>query len=204
MSADMEQTLTRLGANRWQLRNTLSILWAGFEETAQFVADHGKLIPQSYKYDNRFSRKRNSALTFDWSNSAVTDALHANIPFTLPADALDKLSFQAQLRLDLLRQKDLDQHKTLTTNTYHLVDRTKYKTYHVKYLGDERIATPAGTFRSIKIEQRRPGKDKYTLIWLAVDWDYFVLRIQRIEDGKSSYQVDLKQADINGAKMASL
>ncbi len=203
LSAKIKQKLTNLGNHRWQLHNAASIMWVGFEEKALFTEKSGQVIPGTYHYNNKLSSKRNSNLIFDWANSAVTDTLHSDSPLALPDGALDKLSFQAQLRLDLLNQK-LPLIPPASETNYHLVDRTRYKTYNIKYLGEEIIETPAGKFNAVKIKQRRPDKEKHTLIWLAKDWDYFVLRIQRIKNGKSDYLIELKQATIAEKKIQGL
>ncbi|MEE8058758.1 MAG: DUF3108 domain-containing protein [Pseudomonadales bacterium] len=204
ITADMEHSLKKLGNDQWLLRNYVSIMFMGFEEKARFVEHSGQLTPQTYQYRNKLSSKRNSTLTFNSDKSSVTDSTHSKTPLQLPAGALDKLSFQVQLRLDLMAQYLLDQQEPFAEKTYHLVDRTQYKTYNVKYLGEETIETPAGKFNTLKMERRRSGKDKHTLIWLAKDWDYFVLRIQRMKKGKSSYQVNLKHASINGKTIKGL
>ncbi len=201
ITANMEQRLKKTGSNQWSLHNNLSIMFVGFEEKAQFLINNLRVQPQTYHYSNKLSSKRNSALTFNPKNHSVIDSLHTKTPLVLPEGALDKLSFQAQMRLDFMAQDPL---KAFKDKEFSLVDRTKYKTYRIKYLSEEVIETPAGKFNTVKIEQRRPGKDKYTLIWLAKDWDYFVLRIQRMEKGESEYQVNLKQAVIDGKTIKGL
>lgn len=199
ISAELKQTLKNLGSDHWQLHNRVSMLLAGFEEQASFSENNGTIVPSKYHYQNQLSRKRDSKLNFNWRNNTVTDSLHGNKPLTVPANALDKLSFQMQLRLDFLNQNT-----PFNEQSYLLVDKKRLKNYQIKYLGDEIIDTPAGTFNAIKLEQRRPGKDKSTLIWLARDWDYFILRIRRMDKAKTSYQVELKQATIDGRPITGI
>jgi Protein of unknown function (DUF3108) len=201
IDATMQQSLKKTDTDQWQLHNEIALMFVGFEEQAQFRVTGKKLTPVNYDYSNSFSSKRESSLRFDWENNSVTDIRHSKTPLTIPEGALDKLGFQVQLRLDLLNSENGN---TFTEKTYTLVERKKLKHYIVTPLGEELINTSAGKFNAIKLQQRRQGKDKHTLIWLAKDWDYFVLRIQRIEEGKSRFQVDLSQATINGKVVQGL
>ncbi len=192
ISAEMEQTLSKNDQQQWQVRSYASILFASVEERATFTEAEHQLTPLSYDYINKMSSKRNSELAFNPEQKTVIDRLHSKTPLKLPESSYDKISFQTQLMLDLLNTPDFSQ------KTYHLVDRTKYKTYEVIKLGEEMINTPLGRFNAVKLEQRRPGKDKYTLLWLAKDWDYFLLRIVRIDEGEKEYQIDLKEGELDG------
>jgi hypothetical protein len=199
IDVDLKQTLTRLDNSRWQLRNYVSKLVLEIDENAIFSELNGKLKPSSYHYRNNLNTKRNSSLLFNWSSSSVSDSVQAKTLLKLPVGTVDKLSFEAQLRLDLLNQQI-----THVDNQYSLVEQNKYKTYRVKYLREELLSTAIGTFNAIKLEQTRAGKDTRTLIWLAKDWDYFLLRIQRMEEGEEAYQIDLKEAVIDGEKLTGL
>jgi hypothetical protein len=197
-SADVKQSLSPISNNQWLLRNHVSILLAGFEEKAQFSESHGVITPLKYQYINKISKKRNSKLHFNPEKNNVIEQLFSKKPLALPEYALDKASFQAQLRLDL------DSQTNFTEKEYYLVDRTQYKTYTVRKLGEETITTALGKFTALKLEQRRPGKSKYTLIWLAKDWDYFLLRLQRFDRGSSHFSLDLKSATIGNQIMTGL
>ncbi|ARN72972.1 DUF3108 domain-containing protein [Oceanicoccus sagamiensis] len=195
ISAEMEQTLNKEAAGHWQLRSYASLLFASVEEQASFTEADNQLTPLSYRYNNKLSSKRNSELVFDPKQKTAVDRLHSKKPLTLPDNSYDKLSFQIQLQLDLLKDPEFSQ------RTYHLVERKKLKNYQVKLLGEETLNTALGKFSTIKLEQRRPGKDKYTLMWLAKDWNYFLLRVVRIDEGEQEYQIDLKQAELDGRKI---
>lgn len=196
IDAEMKQTLKKTDADLWQLHNSISFMFIGFEEQATFIASDGDTTAQTYRYSNKLSSSRNSNLRFDWKNSSVMDRDQEQQPLGIPAGAMDKLSFQVQLRMDLLGEGENFKEKT-----YQLIDRNRVKTYTVSWLGEEAITTSAGTFNAIKVKQQRPGKQRYTLIWLARDYDNFVLRIQRIDKGEADYQVDLKKAIIAGKRL---
>ena len=165
---------------------------------AQLLAEaDNQIIPLSYNYANQFSSKKNSQLVFNPEQQTVFDRLHSKEDLPLSKNSYDRLSFQAQLYLDVINSAEFS-HKT-----YHLVDRNELKTYEVSKLAEETIITPLGTFTAIKFKQHRPGKDEYTLIWLAKDRDYFLLRVQRIAEGKKEYQINLKSALIDGKMLTA-
>ena len=191
----MKQTFQREDRDQWSLRNQVSIFFIGFEEIAKFKVTDSSVTPSRYEYKNKFSKKRNSRLIFHPQTNSVVDALHSDSILKLPEGALDKLSFQLQLRHDVAMLGD-----KFLQSEYHLVDRTKFKTYTVKNLGEEIIDTPAGRFNAIKLQQKRVDKDKHTLIWLAKELDYFVLRVERVENGESDFKIELKSLEVDGER----
>ena len=198
ISAKLQQTLSAVSNIEWQMENKLSVFWMDLKEKARFAMVSQQLMPLTYSYDNPLSRKRNSELSFDHQSNTVFDKKHSEKPLALKNNSFDTLSFQTKLRMDLLKTPNFEQ------QVYHLVDRTRLKSYNIKKLGEEVIETPAGKFNAVKLEQRRGEHNKHTLIWLAKNWDYFVLRIQRIKDGKVAYQIDLKEATLGDTAIKPL
>lgn len=196
ITADVTQTLRRQENNHWRLHNNASVLFVGFDEEAIFSVADCNITPLSYEYNNKLSSSRSSQLHFDWDKDVYIDKLHSKSPQPLKQNVWDKLSVQVQMRLDLMAQGD-----KFTQKRYPQVDRKKIKNYITTKLGEEEIHTDLGTFSTIKLEERREGRDRHTLIWLAKDWDYLLLRLQRIEDGDVNYQIDLKEAVLNGEKV---
>lgn len=192
----MNRQLRKADNNVWSLRNDSSIWFVSFEEKASFLQRGSQLIPVSYQYENSLSKKRDSKLQFDWQKRVVKDTKRSTPPVQLPDKALDKITFQLQLRLDLLKQG-----KDFKEKQYTLVDGDRLKTYTLTYLGEEQLSTAAGTFNTTKLKQQRPGKNKHTVIWLANDWQYLILQIERFEDGDSRYKIELKSATIDGNKL---
>ena len=192
-SADMDQRLSRVGEDRWQLSNKASFLFAGFEESAVFTVESQTVRPLRYDYDNKLSKNHSSQVRFNWDNDTFIDKLHSKKPEPLNGRAWDQLSLQAQLRLILLKNSG-----HIDTTVFPEIDRYKIKQYTVKKLGEEQLQTDLGTFTAVKLEERRVNRDDHTLIWLAKDWDYLILRLQRIEEGKVEFEINLKQATLDG------
>ena len=191
LSATLTRTLSNKSDGLWQLENNASLFLAKIEESSLFKIHTTNIEPLSYHYKNPLSSKRNSNLQFDWAQRNVRDG--NNAPIKLKKNSFDKLGFQIQLRMDLIQQGDLFNNKT-----YHLVDKDRLKTYRVERLGEEMIKTDAGEFNTVKLKQFRPGKNKHTIIWLAKDWQYLIVRLERFEDGKSENSLQIQEATFNG------
>ena len=199
-SAELKRHLKKSDNNQWSLSNKSTILFSDFEERSSFFISDNRLKSINYHYKNPLSSKRNSSLRFDWENKKVTETKKkSSSPLDLSDETLDKLTFQVQLRLDLMNQGS-----NFKDKTYHLVEGNRLKLYTITYLGEETITTPAGTFTAAKIKQQRPGKDKHTLIWLAKDWQYFILKIERFEKEESRYKLELQSASLGGRNVAAI
>ncbi|WP_019529491.1 DUF3108 domain-containing protein [Dasania marina] len=195
----LERQLEQQAGDQWQLSNITQVLFSQIKERSTFTLSDGKLQPLSYQYDNPLSRKKNSSLQFDPTANTVQELTSKSAPLILATASYDQLSFQMQLRLDFINQAE-----PFTKKSYQLVDGDDLKHYQVEVLVEETINIAAGSFKAIKLKQYRPGKDKYTLIWLAKDWQYFILRLQRFKEGSSDSNIELQNAIIDGKPISSI
>lgn len=196
---ELKRSLKQTEDGHWSLKNKTSLLFADFTEQASFFVQKDYLKPIKYQYKNPMSKKRDSKLRFDWEKNLVTESAKSTPPLTLKDGMLDKLTFQEQLRQDVMTLGN-----QFKERTYTLIDQGRTKTYNTRYEGEETITTPAGEFAAAKIKQYRSGKEKYTMIWLAKDWQYFIVRIELFEKGESRYKIALQSASIGGRKMAAV
>lgn len=193
ITAELQQNFTQTKAGQWRLTNAVTILFAGFDELAQFSIENGQVRPTLYHYNNPMSKSRSSELHFDQQRQTVVDKDHPKAPLKITPSTTDKLSGQLQIRLDLIREG-----QAYNGKAYPVVDSTKLKTYHTEVIGEETIKVLAGEFKAIKVKQFRQGKDKHTLIWLAKNHQYLILRLDVIDKGKLRDSLQLKQATIDG------
>lgn len=111
----------------------------------------------------------------------------------IPERSLDKLSYQLQIRSDLINNRTLQK--------YPIADGGTLKAYDFELIGEEQLDTPAGKFDTLVIRRLRENdKDRNTTFWLAKDWDYLVVKSQQDDDGKS-YDIDLEYATQGGEKV---
>ena len=194
----LNTTITRsltLNANKnWQLNNNASIFLGEIKEQSLFTLTNNELQPLSYDYNNGLSKKHNAHISFEPSQLNI-HLKGATEHLTLNGKTFDKLSFQVQLRLDVMREGN-----NFREHSYQIFDRNRIKTYKVEYIGEETLSTQAGTFSAIKLKQYREGKNKHTFIWLAKDLGYLILRLERYKNNKSGDSLELTSFTQNNHK----
>jgi len=192
IGSTLKRQLKKSGDNRWQLSNSLELFLVGFNESSLLRLDNQQIVPLRYNFENELSSGRNSDLHFNWEAGTVTDPAR-NHSSKLASNTLDSLSFQLQLRQDMITANG-----QLTDKVYQLAVGKRVKNYRVTLLGEENLTTPAGTFLASKLQQYRPGKNRYTTIWLAKEKQYFLLRLDRVENQQTTYSLELNKAMIDG------
>ncbi|WP_111895280.1 DUF3108 domain-containing protein [Acinetobacter sp. MB5] len=100
--------------------------------------------------------------------------------FAWKTGALDELNAEVQVREDL-KKSGLKSNYFITGAKG--VDPRKF----VK-LGTENLATPYGTFSTIKVKLDHGGSDRNTIFWLAPKLDYLPVKVAH-NDGSSSYGI---------------
>ncbi|MFT5579264.1 MAG: hypothetical protein ACI9WS_002023 [Paraglaciecola psychrophila] len=192
IGSTLERNLTLSSGNRWRLSNSLDLFLVGFKEYSVLRLEDQQVVPLHYHFDNQLSSRRNSDLYFNWTANTVTDRINQRST-ALEPNTLDSLSFQLQLRQDLIAAEG-----QFTEKVYQLADGKRLKDYRVTLMGEEQLTTPAGTFLATKLRQHRPGKKRHTTIWLAKEKAYFLLRLDRVEDQKTTYSLELNEASLGG------
>ena len=174
-------------------------LFAQIDESSRFNwLEGGQLQPQHYEYHRTgLGRDRHAKLSFDWPALTVTNDVQDKAwKMALPAQAQDKLSYQLQLRHDLINQR--------TDMQYEVADGGKLKTYGFELLGHEVLSTPLGAFNTVKVKRFRAHSDRQTIIWLAQDWDHLIIRIQHTSKDGKDYEISLSEAQVNGRTVKGL
>jgi hypothetical protein len=180
---------------QWLLSNKASIFLVGFNEQTTVQQLNNTIQPLQYRYQNAISSKRNKSIDFHWDQLTAETIKGKSEPvtLTLPTTAYDQLSFQLQLRMLLLNPTE-----PFTEQRFTIVDTGKLKTYSVKFLAEEWLDTPLGKLLTVKLEQTRPGKTRRTLIWMAKDWQYLLVKIQRFKNEKQEHLIELNSATLDG------
>lgn len=150
------------------------------EETSTGNFSDGIILPLRYDYiRTKGSKIKSDSVRFfrDQQLLGITRrGTDSERPLT--NDALDKLSYQLQLMLDLLNGDD-------EKLSYKLETPSKVKTYHAKKTGHEELSTSAGDYLTIRIQQINDG-NKQTTFWCAEDLQYLPVKVVvSDEDGKT-------------------
>ncbi|MYM65000.1 DUF3108 domain-containing protein [Pseudomaricurvus sp. HS19] len=200
LSVDASRSLTMGKDRQMEFRFAARHWLADIDERslAQWDDEHFQLRPQTYSYNRTgLGRDRTALLTFDHDQGKVTNNVQ-NKPWSMdvPTDVQDKLSYQLQLRADLINGKELME--------YQVADGGRLKTYRFAVEGEEVIDTPVGRLNTVRVKRLRKDNDRVTLIWLARDWDYLIVRIQQTEDDGKYYEINLTSAKLDGVSVNGL
>ncbi|MEH6577858.1 MAG: DUF3108 domain-containing protein [Amphritea sp.] len=189
-SGDAIRELRQQGDN-WSLSIKASALIAKISESSLLNYNNGTVQPARYEYHRKvLGRKRDTILQFNWSKGSVlNDTAEPPWSMDIPVGTLDKISYQLQLRLDLINKK-----KELV---YQIADKGQLKTYRFKRVGNETIKTDLGEFDVIKIQRDRGENSKReTFIWLAPELDYLIVKLHQIETDGKEYTLLLNKLDM--------
>lgn len=191
LNAQVERELKRLNERDWQLSDSGRVLFFSLDEKVTMRREGNRIQPLHYRYRQSPGSSKHQDIFYDW------DTLEARFELSdderqakLTVPSYDKLSFQLQLRLDLMAGK-LDEPKT-----YRLVDRGRYKVYRVERLGEEQLRVGDRTFDTVKLSRTRPGEDdRQTLLWAAPALDYLMVRIVH-EEADERFEMTLKSSTL--------
>lgn len=166
------------------------------ESSTLQIQANGVLRVQSYKHNRRnLGDRHNRDLLFDWKANTVSDALRPEQDaLALEFPVYDKVSYQEQFRLDLIKNP------AQTRFEYQTTDGQSTKLYAFDRVSEDTIETPLGTLSTVKFKRDR-GLDssRETYIWFAKDLGYLLAQLDQIKDGKLERLV-LRSASINGKK----
>lgn len=197
ISGSAERNLVALDNGRWELQFNASMLVAGLDEVSTFTFNNGTFEPATYRFKRTgMGKSKNIELDFDWNEKKVIGT-HRGDPVLLPLvrGLLDKSTYQMALQADVAAGK--------TSMSYQVVDGDEIDTYDFRVLGPDRVRTQAGLLEAIKVERvRDPTKSpRKTVLWLAPDWDYLLVRLHQVEKDGKEYQIMLKQGTVNGREV---
>lgn len=166
-------------------------------ESSQFHwDDENTLVPQQYHYQRSvFGKKRKAILDFNWQEMTVVNNVQEHSwSMSIPLMVQDKLSYQLQLRSDLLNNKP--------SLKYHIADGGHLKTYLFEAMGEEILNTPVGPLHTIKIKKvNAKGKRRTTYIWMAKNWDFLLVKLKQTERDGKTYSIHLLNAEIAGQQV---
>ncbi|MBA1242728.1 DUF3108 domain-containing protein [Pseudomonas japonica] len=194
MSGTAERSLTANPDGTWTLAFKASMMIASLTETSVLRMDKDTLMPQAYNFERGgLGKAKRVDLDFDWSAKKVTGTDRGD-PITLPLNrgVLDKSSYQLALQHDVAAGKK--------SMSYQVVDGDEIDTYDFRVLGEEKVATKAGSIDAIKVERvRDPTQSKrVTVLWFAKAWDYLLVQLQQTETDGKEYTIMLQDGTVGG------
>ena len=128
--------------------------------------------PLAYSYQSSgFGIRRGGEVSFNWPEYQAEGSKES---YPLVSSAVDALGMAMMARCDLYRGR-----KVLA---YDVAEPDGLTQFHYRILGEEELKLPAGTFHTIKVERVYPEADRRTYLWAARELDYFMVRMDHIEN----------------------
>lgn len=159
-------------------------------ELFEIISDE-QIVPIENIYQRSvIGSKRTEVQTYDWTNQQVTHTKSKKIT-TIPLQLgyLDSMSHKQQLRRDLAAGKDV--------LTYAVISRGKLKQYRYDVVADEVLTTPIGPLDTRLIQRISDDGKTTTKVWLAKDWDFIMIKLERSEKG------DTQEMQFTGGQMGN-
>jgi hypothetical protein len=154
------------------------------------AASH-RVIPKHYSYvRDGLGKSREEELNFDWEKFTVYNP-KKNTTWAMVGghDLQDDLSYQLQLRQDLLAGKN--------KFVYRISNGKKVKEYFFEIVGEETLDTPLGDVKTIKVKRSYLKGSRATYAWFAKEYQYLLIRLQQ-EENDSIYTINISKASLNG------
>jgi len=192
MDINAKRELT-LESGQYTLRTTAKNMLSNITEHGGFIVDNsGTIIDQNYEYKRSIlGIKKTEKLTYDRkAGTAKYKSKKKKRQVALKNDQLNRLSYQIQLRRDLINGK--------SPLEYQVISRGRVKTYKFETQGEETLETPLGNIKAVKVKRIRKDNDRETLLWFAPQWNYLLVQLWQREKGGEDYKIVLQQGSLNG------
>jgi len=187
-NADLSLELqTRQGSNEYRIhatteaRGLAKLVRSGkMREEAHFIFDGGNLLSQDYVLDAGGKSKKDSAeLVFAREEQTIASVYEGN-PTTLPLkqDVYDRISADVVIMMDLRNGRQ--------PRELRIAEKNQLREYTFTFQGEETVAVPAGTYRTVKYLRQRTGSSRSTLIWFAMDAHFVPVRMEQLKRGKTN------------------
>ena len=205
MSLKASRTLQALGNNHYRFNSKAShFLFGSITESSEFTLQENRIRPDSYLMKRKIlgSRRTEQAL-FDWNNDTVKATYKdQSNDIALAGDELDWLGYQLQLSQDLAQSQKQTQIQQQSQQQlqeefhYKIVRRGQLKEYSFKVAGTEQIDTPMGQLDTIKLQRIGDKNKRQTTLWLSPEYQYLLVKFQRIENDGDQYSLFLKNVEL--------
>jgi len=193
INANRELTLE---SGQYTLSTTAKNMLSNITEHGEFtVNSNGTIIDQGYEYKRSIlGIKKTEKLTYDYkAGTAKYKSKKKKRKVALKNDQLNRLSYQIQLRRDLINGK--------SPLEYQVISRGRLKIYKFEIQGEETLETPLGNIKAVKVKRIRKDNDRETLLWFAPQWNYLLVQLWQREKGGEDYKIVLQQGSLNGTAL---
>lgn len=175
--ATRELKLSKDGKYELKMDSSSSVIFFSMDVNELSKGNFNTNQPEFYSFSQKRGKKeKHNEVHFDWPDmSAVSSYKGKEYVLPLRKDTQDKISYQLQLRKDLIAGKK--------TFHYTIVDEKKIETYNFKIEKHEEIKTPFGKIDTVKMIKASDTTKRSTAFWLAPSKNYLLVKLQHIEKG---------------------
>jgi len=171
------------------------------ETSVMTLEDNGTLSSLTHEHKRKgLSHKHDKELSFDWTVNTVTDSLEPDRePLPVDYPAYDKLNYLTKMRLDLIRNPDMEH------GEYNVTNGVRNRVYSIDRVGEETLKIRMGDIRTIRFNRAGDDDEREVVIWVAPDWDFLLVRVDITKKpGDDAEKMILKSAKLDGRKVVGL
>jgi len=186
----------KLESGRYTLSTTAKNMLSNIEEQGEFLVDEcGLIVDQAYKYKRSIlGIKKTEKLKYDRKTGVANyDSKKKKRQVTLKDGYLNRLSYQVQLRRDLIND--------VSPLQYQVISRGRLKPYNFEVIGEETLETPLGNIKTVKVKRIRKDDDRETFFWFAPQWNHLLVQLWQREKGGEDYKIVLQEGMLNNQKL---
>jgi hypothetical protein len=190
ITVDASRQLSKLENGLWQLTFEAYSSIADLHEQSQYSIENNTVKPHNYRYKTSgFLSKKRRAQTFDWEKQQVfVPEREEWADYELKLGIQDNLSYQEQIRLDLIAGK--------TEFSYSVAYKNRLKQYDFKVAKRGQTKTKQGMIDTVEVILDKGSKKESTRIWFAIDYEYLLIKLETKQKNGDSNTISLKSADI--------
>jgi hypothetical protein len=189
ITIDATRTLEKVN-NHWKVSFEAYSSVADLSEISEFNLTDQQITPINYRYKTSgFLSKKLRTLEFNHEKGK------AWLPYKkkwgnyeLTREVQDNLSYQEQIRLDLMAGK--------TEFNYSVAYKNRLKKYQFVIAGESTMNTSSGPISVIEVRQIGLDKKESNQIWLAKDHEFLIVKLKVTKSNGTSNTIKLKQAKI--------
>ena len=185
------RTLKQTDEGLWQLSFEAYSSIADLSEITNFQVNEASIKPQNYRYKTTgFLTKSKRSQEFNWQeNKLWLPNKDTWADYELPENLQDNLSYQEQIRLDLM--------SGLTEFHYPIAYKNRLKHYYFEVIEETQLKSKQGPITAIKVKQTQlKSKKESTLLWYAKDFEYILLKLKKVKSNGDKSVILLKEAQL--------
>ena len=200
LAATATRSLSKIDENSYRLSNSLQASLAGqtlasLVQASEFIIEGNRVVPLNYTYQLSGVSRASHAIFFNWdAEIALSTEDDESWQLPLRDGVMDQLSYQVALRQALIDNSDSE-----AIFSFDIIDGDAIEMQQYRLVGEEILSTPLGELNTLKLERVREASDqRASKIWLAVDWNFLLTRIEQLNNSGLRIVLELKSAELNG------